>query len=147
MLSDFQRALGELAASPEAARALRADPHELDERYTLGARERRRLVALAHDGGLARAQVLHRIRRLAPLARHLDATLGALGAAMRALLAGYWAEHPQGLAHSPLEAERFARWLDKHLPADAAARVPLAHEAAKVQETLALSLLTTEAIA
>jgi len=147
MLSDFQNALAELAASPAACRALRADTRWLDERYTLAAHERRRLLSLLHDGAIARAQMLYRVQRLAPLAIHFDATLGALGKAMRPLLADYWAEHARGLAHPQLEAERFARWLDRRLPAGAPARTPLEREAAKVQEALAVSLLATEAIA
>ena len=147
MLMDFQQAMADLAASPENCRALRADAGWLERRYTLGARERRQLLALVHDAGMAHACMIYRVNRLAPLAQNFDATLQALDDDMRGLLPAYWAEHPHAIAHEAIEAARFGRWLGERLPEHAPAREPLAREAARVQEALSLSLLATEALA
>ena len=53
MLVEFQQALADLVASPEACRQARANPAPLRLRYDLSQREFDRLVAMVNHNGMA----------------------------------------------------------------------------------------------
>src|ERR1700674_3809372 len=53
VLLEFQQALADLVASPDLCRQARADPHVLQRRYDLSAREHQRLVDMINQPGMA----------------------------------------------------------------------------------------------
>ena len=115
MLVEFQQALADLTASPELCTHIRHDPSILSQRYELTERERRRLVGIVGDSGMACACMVYRANRLAPLALNIPQTCRALGKELRPLVSEYWAIFPEGNVHFFIETDRFCRFLKAKL--------------------------------
>lgn len=78
-LSGFQLALCEAIASPVVARQLRLDPDAFLPRYDLSDRERRRLVAVGGQQGMATSCAIYRLNRITPICLYLPMTSLLLG--------------------------------------------------------------------
>jgi hypothetical protein len=114
-LEQFQRAFADLVASPPFCLAVRSSPELLDE-YTLTARERERLQAMASHPGMSHNCTLYRANRLTPIARCLPATCLHLGPHLRAEFDNFLATSPHAFdLQFRGEAERFARYLGARL--------------------------------
>lgn len=113
MLIAFQQALAEITASPALCLAVRRDPAVLEQRYQLTPRERSQVIGVANHPSMECTCSLYRANRLAPLARNLPITLGALADQLTPLLSQYWDAHPWPLRYGALESERFCRWLEQ----------------------------------
>ncbi|MFM7465497.1 MAG: hypothetical protein ACKO28_08530 [Cyanobium sp.] len=111
MMIDLQKATAEITASTALCVAVRDNPQLLDQRYSLTAREKRQLLAMANHPGMQASCTLYRINRLVPLIMNLPQTIEALGSGLEPLLVAYWEEHSCGYRYSYVECERFCNWL------------------------------------
>lgn len=147
MLSELQRAMADIVASPALCNAVRENESVLDARYVLDARERRQLAALARHPGMQAACSVYRMNRITPLAINLRATLHALGERLPGLVTLYWQAHPRGHTHFYIEADRFCRWLTERPEArdDEGVAAALADEWPSVRTALAASLADASA--
>lgn len=78
-ISGFQLALCEAIASPALARQLRRDPDSFLARYDLSDRERRRLIAVGRQRGMATSCAIYRLNRITPICLYLPMTSLLLG--------------------------------------------------------------------
>ena len=115
MLVEFQQALADLVASPEACRQARANPAQLRVRYDLSQREFDRLVAMVNHAGMACNCMLYRANRLAPFALNLPGLCRALGPRLGPLLTEYSALYPNTNVHFYLECDRFCDFIEAKL--------------------------------
>jgi hypothetical protein len=113
MLVEFQQALADLVASPEACRQARANPAQLRLRYDLSQLEFDRLVAMVNHKGMACNCMLYRANRLAPFALNLPGLCQALGPRLGPLLTEYSA--PNTNVHFYLECDRFCDFIEAKL--------------------------------
>jgi hypothetical protein len=111
MLVEFQQALADLVASPDACRDVLKNPEQLRLRYDLTQREFDRLVAMVNHSGMALNCMLYRANRLAPLAINLPELCQALGARLGPLLTEYSAFYPNTNVHFYLECDRFCNFI------------------------------------
>lgn len=108
-LAEFQRRLAGLVVTPEVGaterEAWRASP-DLTER------ERRRLAAIADDGGLETARVIHRFFRANALMEALPLSLQAFAPGeIKPLLAAFWREHAPTSIYNHSESAAFATFV------------------------------------
>jgi hypothetical protein len=115
MLVEFQQALADLVASPEACRQARTSPDQLRLRYDLTQREFDRLVAMVNHRGMALNCMLYRANRLAPFALNLPGLCRALGPNLGPLLTEYSALYPNTNVHFYLECDRFCDFIEAKL--------------------------------
>src|SRR4051812_38963565 len=115
MLVEFQQALADLVASPEACRQVRTSPAQLRLRYDLSQREFERLVAMVNQRGMACNCILYRANRLSPFALNLPGLCRALGPRLGTLLTEYSALYPNTNVHFYLECDRFCDFLETKL--------------------------------
>jgi len=101
----------DLVRSPALCRALLAAPAEVLSRYELSARERRRLLAIAEQPGMALTAALHGASRLSPIHALLPRTCLLLGPALAGESERFWAGHEPSDPPFRPEAERFAAYL------------------------------------
>jgi hypothetical protein len=121
-LAEFQRAFGDLVASPHACASVRAGVGNLDG-YDLSTRERARLAAMVRHPGMSTNCTLYRANRLGAIARGLPASCEALGSRLAAFVHGFWCAFPDADLQFRSEARRFAEFLAARLgndPADQA---------------------------
>ena len=111
-LAAFQRAYADLAASPRLCLAVRADPVAALASYDLDARERDRLVHAVWQRGMDANCTLYRVTRITALNTVMPLTLKLVGPELRALLDGYWENHPVHDVRFAHEAARFIAWLE-----------------------------------
>jgi hypothetical protein len=111
MLVEFQQALADLVASPEACRQARKNPDHLRLRYDLTQREFDRLVAMVNHKGMALNCMLYRANRLAPFALNLPGLCQALGPRLGPLLTEYSTLYPNTNVHFYLECDRFCDFI------------------------------------
>jgi hypothetical protein len=110
-LLDYQRALCDLIASPAMCVALRADPADVLEPYSLTERERRRLESAAGQPGMSTSCTLHRVNRITPIHSSLPLTCAILGERLIGEAERFWSQgKPSDLQFGP-ETERFAQFL------------------------------------
>jgi hypothetical protein len=117
VLVEFQQALADLVASPDACRQARANPDQLRRRYDLTQREYERLVAMINQKGMACNCMLYRANRLAPLALNLPEFCRALGPRLGPLLSEYATHYPHTNVHFYLECDRFCSFIEGKLSA------------------------------
>jgi hypothetical protein len=123
-LSEFQRALGDLIASPQRSAEAAAHPRRALNGYLLTAREWHRLWRMASDERMRMNCTLYRINRIIPIHSVLPRACRRLGAALGRVFDAYFAEQPDGTLQYLREAHRFAHWLLAHPP-----RIDLSHDA------------------
>ena len=111
-LAAFQRAYADLAASPRLCLAVRADPVAALAPYDLEARERDRLARAVWQRGMDANCTLYRVTRITALNTVMPLTLGLVRPVLRALLDGYWEDHPVHEVRFTGEAARFIAWLE-----------------------------------
>jgi len=115
-LAEFQRALGDLIASPQHSAEVAARPQQALHGYTLTQRERRRLWVMASDARMRMNCTLYRINRIIPIHSVLPRTCRRLGESLGGVLDAYFADEPDSTLQYLLEAHRFAHWLLAHPP-------------------------------
>jgi hypothetical protein len=111
MLVEFQQALADLVASPDLCRLIRADPLQLQQRYSLSPREYERLVKMVNQRAMACNCMLYRANRLAPLALNLPDSCRMLGPRLGPLLSEYSLLFPNTNVHFYLECDRFCQFI------------------------------------
>lgn len=116
-LAEFQRALGDLIASPRHNAEVAAHPQQALHDYALTQRERRRLWVMASDARMHMNCTLYRINRIIPIHSVLPCTCRRLGEALGSVLDAYFADEPDSTLQYLLEAHRFAHWLLARPPA------------------------------
>lgn len=109
-LKEFQRALCDAVASTSRATTLRDDPDRALARYELTDRERRRLVAIAHQRGMATSAAIYRLNRVEPLCEFLPWTWKLLGDDLVTHASRFWEEHATDLQYAP-EVSAFGAFL------------------------------------
>ena len=115
-LAEFQRALGDLIASPQHSAEMAARPQQALSGYTLTSRESRRLFLMARDARMRMNCTLYRINRIIPIHSVLPRTCQRLGASLGGVLDAYFVDEPDSTLQYLLEAHRFAQWLLTHPP-------------------------------
>jgi hypothetical protein len=115
MLVEFQQALADLVASPEACRQARTNPAQLRVRYDLSQREFDRLVAMVNHRGMACNCMLYRANRLSPFALNLPGLCRVLGPRLGPLLTEYSSLYPNTNVHFYLECARFCDFIEGKL--------------------------------
>ena len=116
-LSEFQRALGDLIASPQRSAAAAVQPQWALNGYTLTKREWHRLWLMASDARMRMNCTLYRINRIIPIHSVLPRTCRRLGEALGGIFDAYFADEPDSTLQYLREAHRFAHWLLAHPPA------------------------------
>jgi hypothetical protein len=116
-LAEFQRALGDLIASPQRNAEAAALSRQPFAGYTLTPRERTRLSLMARDARMSMNCTLYRINRIIPIHSVLPRTCRQLADTLGAVLDAYFADEPDSTLQYLLEAHRFAQWLLAHPPA------------------------------
>ena len=114
-LLGFQRAMAELAASPELCRAVRASPEEALAGHDLTPLERRRVASAAAQPGMVVNCTLHRSNRISSILALLPLTVHLVGAELRRVADGFWAEHPNPDFTTRRELHRFGVFLRRAL--------------------------------
>src|SRR4051794_16945932 len=109
--ADFQLALADLIASPQACVAARRNPDSAFANRRLDDRERARLIAMVNHEGMSTNCTMYRAYRTGAVVRALPRTTEALGADLGRLLDGFWAHQPGAKFQTPVEARAFACWL------------------------------------
>jgi hypothetical protein len=116
-LVEFQRALSDLAASPELCRALRADAGPVLDRWQLTELERERVAAAIRHPGWVVNCTLWRANRLGPIYTLLSRSCFLLGDRFRDEVDRFWAMHPRPDFMTRREVPRFAGFLRDRLAA------------------------------
>ena len=116
-LAEFQRALGDLIASPLHSAEVAAQPQLALRAYALTVRERRRLWLMARNPRMRMNCTLYRINRIIPIHSVLPRSCRRLGDDLGGVLDAYFADEPDSTLQYLLEAHRFAHWLLAHPPA------------------------------
>ncbi|WP_448584982.1 hypothetical protein [Thermaurantiacus sp.] len=127
-LAAFQRALADLAASPELVSAVRRNPEAALRAYDLDERERRRLIHVAGQTGMEAQCTLYRVTRLASLTALLPETMQSLQPELRPIVDAYWKAEAVHDVRFAAEARRFLGFLEQnpHLLAKASGKSPSA---------------------
>lgn len=107
----FQRALGDLVASPELCVCLRSGGAEVLDRYELTARERLRLETVVRQRGMSVNCTLYRVNRITPLYSMLPRTCMVLGERLADEASAFWLSGSTDMQFGP-ETERFAEFLE-----------------------------------
>ncbi|HEU4561414.1 MAG TPA: hypothetical protein VFS20_26410 [Longimicrobium sp.] len=110
-LLGFQRAMSDLAASPDLVRAVRADAQSALAGYELTPLEHRRVASAAAQRGMVINCRLHRSNRSSSILSLLRGTVFVLEKEMRGILDRFWADHPTPDFTTRREIRRFAGWL------------------------------------
>jgi hypothetical protein len=114
-LSGFQLALCEAIASPALARQLRHDTGAFLARYDLSDRERRRLVAVGGQQGMATSCAIYRLNRITPICLYLPMTSLLLGDhELVAQAEAFWSTRGTDLQFQP-EVAGFGSFLRERL--------------------------------
>jgi hypothetical protein len=114
-LVEFQRALADLAASPELCRALKADAGPVLDRWQLTDLERERVAAAIRHPGWVVNCTLWRANRLGPIYTLLARSCFLLGDRFRDEVDRFWALHPRPDFMTRREVPRFAGFLRERL--------------------------------
>jgi hypothetical protein len=117
-LLGFQRALADLAASPDRCAAAIADPVPVLRVYDLTVREHRRLAAMVRDRLMATNCVLYRANRVTPIYVFLPMTCQILGDTLRRELDHFWSRHAGVDLQYLSETIRFACFLRERLESE-----------------------------
>lgn len=114
-LGEFQRAMADLAGSPDRCRLAQRDPGRALRGYDLSGRERARVVSVVRQPGMAVNCTIHRTTRLVPLDTLLPLTCAAFGKALGAEVDAYWATASRPAIRFETEAGRFVVHLEGRL--------------------------------
>lgn len=110
-LSEFQRAFGDLIASPQLVLHVRRDPSAALSLYVLSDRELKRLSAMCADEAMSINCTLYRVNRLVPIYSVLPRTCMMLGARLENELTEYWRSERDSTLQFHRQSVRFAEWL------------------------------------
>lgn len=114
-LVEYQRALSDLAASPELCRALKREAGPVLDRWALTPRERERVEASVRHPGWAVNCTLWRANRLGPVYTLLPRSCFLLGGRFRDEAERFWTLHPRPDFMTRREIPRFAGYLADRL--------------------------------
>jgi len=110
-LLGFQRAMADLAASPELCRRVRADAEPALAGYDLTPLEHRRVASVAAQRGMVINCRMHRSNRISSILTLLRGTVFLLGSQLRETADRFWAQYPTPDFTTRREIRRFATWL------------------------------------
>ncbi len=110
-LLGFQRALSDLAASPDLVRAVRAGAEDALAAYDLTPLEQRRVASAASQRGIIINCRMHRSNRSSSILSLLRGTTFLLGQELRDTFDRFWADYPTPDFTTRREIRRFAGWL------------------------------------
>jgi hypothetical protein len=110
-LLGFQRAMADLAASPELCRRVRADAEPALAGYDLTPLEQRRVASVAAQRGMVINCRMHRSNRISSILTLLRGTVFLLGKQLRDTADRFWAEYPTPDFTTRREIRRFTTWL------------------------------------
>ena len=110
-LAGFQRALADMAMSPENCLLLEENPGRVQADYSLSDLELRRLLHCVEHRGIRVCWSLHRANRLGPINAVLPLTCAALGKDLRRVLERFWRSAPPKDLQFVSEGHRFAAFL------------------------------------
>lgn len=133
-LLGFQRAMADLAASPELCRRVRADAGPALAGYDLTPLEHRRVASVAGQRGMVINCRMHRSNRISTILTLLRGTVFLLGKQLRDTADRFWAQYPTPDFTTRREIRRFATWLVAEV---AAGRIDSPYLAELVQWELA----------
>ncbi|MDB4947748.1 MAG: hypothetical protein JWM27_397 [Gemmatimonadetes bacterium] len=114
-LLEFQRALADLAASPQLCRELRAEAGPVLDRWRLDPRERTRVEAAVRHPGWVVNCTLWRANRLGPIYTLLSRSCYLLGDRFRDEVERFWTLHPRPDFMTRREVPRFGAFLHERL--------------------------------
>jgi hypothetical protein len=118
-LLGFQRALADLAASPDRCTDAILNPAPILAAYDLTGREQMRLAAMVRDRLMATNCVLYRANRITPIYVFMPMTCHLLGTALRRELDAFWSLYTGVDLQYLSETVRFARFLRGRLQSGA----------------------------
>ncbi len=110
-LSEFQRALCDLIASPERCLRWRSRPEDLLAEYDLSPRELRRIDSVIRQPGMSVNCTLYRVNRITPVYTLLPLTCFLLGSDLLPLMERFWSLPGATDLEFKSEIERFADFL------------------------------------
>lgn len=114
-LSEFQLVLCEVIASPATAREFRINSASFLDNYELTPLERRRLIDISGQQGVATSCAIYRLNRITPICLYLPMTSGLLGNnALVSQAELFWTKHGTDLQFRP-EIARFGAFLRMQL--------------------------------
>jgi hypothetical protein len=143
-LRAFQRAMADMAASPEMCRRVLDDAPGALSGYDLTPIELQRLASAADQRGMRMNIMLYRNGRLSPLVSQLPGTFHVLGYGLREVAQAFWTEYPRVPRGVPGEMRRFAAFLRRRM-AEGLLTEPLLGEVLDWEmETYELALLPPE---
>ena len=111
----FQRAMADLAASPDLCLAVRADAAAALAAYDLTPLEHRRVAAVASQEGMRVNCTLHRSNRISSILAMLPGTVHLIGPELRRTADRFGAQNPVPDFTTRRELHRFARFVRRAL--------------------------------
>jgi hypothetical protein len=114
-MQGFQKALCDLVASPDLCILLRESPEEVLARYELTARDRRRLVDVVQQRGMAVNCSLYRANRLSPIYNLMPHTCFLLGDALMDEATEFWKDFEETRIQFNEEVEKFGDFLRRRI--------------------------------
>lgn len=140
----FQRAMADMAASPQLCRRVLDEGEAALAAYDLTPIERQRLCSAVEQRGMRMNIMLYRNGRLSPLVSQLPGTFHLLGYQLREIAEAFWVENPKVPRGVIGEIRRFAAFLRRRI-AEGALPDPLLAEVLEWEmETYELALLPPE---
>jgi hypothetical protein len=116
-LSEFQRALAELIASPARCLNARRNPAAALAEFALTSRERTRLIEMVNTDGMSVNCTLYRVNRLTPIYSVLPNTCRLLGERLGPELEAFAAASRHATLQYRWEAWRFGIWIQERIHA------------------------------
>jgi hypothetical protein len=111
----FQKAMCDLAASPDLCLLMKESPEQVLSRYDLSARDRRRLVSVVRQRGMLVNCSLYRANRLSPIYNLMPHTCFLLGDALMDELTEFWTDFDESRLQFDEEARKFGKFLRRRI--------------------------------
>ena len=111
----FQKAMCDLAASPELCVLMQESPEQVLSRYELTERDRRRLLSVVRQRGMLVNCSLYRANRLSPIYSLMPHTCFLLGETLMDELTEFWTEFDESRLQFDEEARKFGEFLRRRM--------------------------------
>jgi hypothetical protein len=110
-MEGFQKAMSDLVASPQLCALLTQFPEEVLGRYDLSDRDRRRLVEVVQQPGMAVNQALYRVNRISPIYSLMPHTCFLLGDGLMGEAIEFWKDFDETRLQFDEEVKKFGNFL------------------------------------
>ncbi|GEM_PF-878462 len=125
-LIQFQQAFADLVANGDLCRAIKQNPELLDEKYTLTALEKDRIIFLLQQSrGIGTSCMLYQINRFTPLYDLMPYTCNILGERTREYTRQFWAYYPKSNFQFRDEVMFFSKFLLEQVAFGNIAHIPI----------------------